>query len=113
VSAGNGNPITYQWQVSTNAGGSWNDIANGGVYSGVTTSTLNITGAPANFNNNQYRAVLTVAACTSTVNSGAATLTVNPLPVIVINAAPSKTLSVSLLPSLLPFLLMRCYLPVV
>jgi len=88
VSAGNGNPITYQWQVSTDAGGSWNDIANGGVYSGVTTSTLNITGAPANFNNNQYRAVLTVAACTSTVNSGAATLTVNPLPVIVINAAP-------------------------
>ena len=88
VSAGNGNPITYQWQVSTDAGGSWNDIANGGVYSGVTTSTLNITGAPVNFNNNQYRAVLTVAACTSTVNSGAATLTVNPLPVIVINAAP-------------------------
>ena len=88
VSAANGNPITYQWQLSTDAGASWTDIANGGVYSGATTSTLNITGAPANFNNNQYRATLTVAACSSSVNSGAATLTVNPLPVIVINAAP-------------------------
>ena len=88
VSAGTGNPITYQWQVSTDAGASWNNITNGGVYSGATTATLNLTGVPGSFTNNQYRAVLTVAACSSTENSGAAILTVNPLPVIVINAAP-------------------------
>ncbi len=88
VSAGNGNPITYQWQVSTDAGASWNNITNGGVYSGATTATLNLTGVPGSFTNNQYRAVLTVTACSSTENSGAAILTVNPLPVIVINAAP-------------------------
>ena len=88
VSAGSGNPITYQWQVSTDAGATWSNITNGGVYSGATTAILNLTGVPGSYTNNQYRAVLTVTACSSTENSGAATLTVNPLPVIVINAAP-------------------------
>ena len=88
VSAGNGNPIEYQWQVSTDAGATWSNITNGGVYSGATTATLNLTGVPGSYTNNQYRAVLAVTACSSTENSGAATLTVNPLPVIVINAGP-------------------------
>jgi hypothetical protein len=92
VSAASGNNIVYQWQESTDGGGTWANIANAGVYSGATTTTLTLTGVPVTFNNNRYRAVLTVAACVSTVNSAAATLTVNPLPVVVINAGPSTQL---------------------
>ena len=92
ASAATGNPITYQWQVSTDGGGTWTTVTNGGVYSGATTGTLTLTGVPANYANNQYRAVLSVTACTSTVITSAATLTVNPLPVIVINAAPYQAL---------------------
>lgn len=88
VSGASGNPITYQWQVSTDGGTTWNNITNGGVYSGATTTTLNLTGVPANFNSNQYRAVLSVAACSSTANSTASTLTVNSLPSVTLSAAP-------------------------
>lgn len=88
VSAASGNPITYQWQVSTNAGATWTNISNNAIYSGATTSTLSITGVPDTYDNNLYRAVLTVAACTNSTNSASAKLTVNPLPVVVINAGP-------------------------
>ena len=64
----------YQWQVSTNGGGTWSSLSNGGVYSNVTASTMNITGALASMNAYQYRCV----AQPGSVNSTAATLTVNP-----------------------------------
>jgi subtilisin-like proprotein convertase family protein len=92
VSAATGNTITYNWQVSTDGGGTWTNISNNSIYSGATTNTLTLTGVPASYNNNKYRSVLTVSACSSTVNSGAATLTVNPLPVVVINAGPTTQL---------------------
>lgn len=60
---------TYQWQVSTNGGGSWSNI------SGQTTSSYSITGVTAALNNNQYRCVVSNL-CGST-NSNAAVLTVN------------------------------------
>ncbi|MFN8249756.1 MAG: GEVED domain-containing protein [Ferruginibacter sp.] len=88
VAAASGNPITYQWQVSTNAGATWTNISNTGVYSGATTNTLNLTAVPASYDNYLYRAVLSVAACTNTATSASAKLTVNPLPVVVINAGP-------------------------
>ncbi|MBN1112888.1 MAG: hypothetical protein JXA53_08240 [Bacteroidales bacterium] len=43
---------TYQWQVSTNNGVTWNNI------SGETSSTLNLTGINATFDLNQYRVQL-------------------------------------------------------
>jgi Secretion system C-terminal sorting domain len=70
----------YQWQESTNGGGSWNNINNGGVYSGATTATLNLTAVTAGMNNNQYRCVVT-GSCPA-INSNAATLTVNTAPAI-------------------------------
>ncbi len=88
VSGATGNPITYQWQESTDGGTTWNNIANGGVYSGATTTTLNLTGVTANFNGNKYRAVLSVVACSSTENSSVSTLTVNSLPNVTLSAAP-------------------------
>lgn len=72
----------YQWQVSTNGGTTWNNIANGGVYSTATTATLNITGATAGMNNYQYRCAVTNTTSSCTVNSNAGVLTVDPLPAI-------------------------------
>ena len=65
-----------QWQVSTDSGTTWNDI------SGATSTTLTFT-ANASDTGNQYRAVFTYTAGTAT--SKAATLTVNPVPVITAN----------------------------
>jgi len=50
--------ISYQWQVSTNGGGSYTNLTNTAPYSGVTTNTLLITNVPASFNNNRYRLVV-------------------------------------------------------
>jgi hypothetical protein len=69
-----------QWQVSTNNGADWTDLANGGVYSGVTTATLNLAAVPESYNGYQYRVILTTAGpCPRASN--AALLTVHPLPI--------------------------------
>ncbi len=73
---------TYQWQVNT--GSSWANITNGGVYSGATTATLNITGVTTSLNGYQYR-VLVGTSCggsATTNTSNAATLTIGALPAI-------------------------------
>ena len=76
-----GTPIpSIQWQLSTNNGGSWSNLVNGAPYSNVTTTTLNISSVTLAMNNYQYRAVLQSGVC-STVESNAATLSVNPLSV--------------------------------
>ena len=69
-------PTSYTWQVSTDGGGTWTTIVNGGVYSTATTATLNITGATLAMNNYQYHASATNA-CGTSAYSTAATLTVN------------------------------------
>ena len=91
VSAASGNTITYKWEVSTD-GVTWTTVTNGGVYSGATTATLTLTNVPATYTNRQYRAVLSVSTCSSTVTSGVATLTVNALPVVVIGAGATSQL---------------------
>ncbi|MBL7703177.1 MAG: M36 family metallopeptidase, partial [Ferruginibacter sp.] len=80
VTAGTG-PHSYQWQVSTNGGGTFANVANGGVYSGATTATLTITAPPVSMSTYQYRCIVTGAAPCAAQTSRAATLTVNPLPV--------------------------------
>ena len=74
-----GGPITYQWQVSVDGGVTYTNI------SGATAATLNVSGITQLMNNNRYRCVLTAAPCGS-VTSGFATLTVNPLPTVVISS---------------------------
>ncbi len=73
VTAGTG-PHSYQWQVSTNNGVSWTNVANGGVYSGATTATLTITAPPVSMNGYQYRAIVTGAAPCAAQTSRVATL---------------------------------------
>jgi hypothetical protein len=65
---------TYQWQLSTNGGSVWSNLSNSSLYSGVTTTTLTITGASLGLNGDQYRAIAANAFGTATSN--AATLMV-------------------------------------
>lgn len=85
VTAGPSLGTTYQWQVSTNGGTSYTNIANAAPYSGATTGTLTITGATAGLNQNLYRVIVSGAcpAPGSSVTSSAATLFVNITPTIV------------------------------
>jgi hypothetical protein len=64
----------YQWQVSTDGGSNYNDIANGAPYSGVTTATLTVTGATSALTGYRYRCTAS-SSCGST-NSNPGTLTV-------------------------------------
>jgi hypothetical protein len=80
----------YKWQVSTNGGGSFADISNGGVYSGATTATLNITAATIGMTGYQYRAVAS-GSTSPDATSNAATLTVNKAaPTIGVSASDSN-----------------------
>ena len=64
--------LTYQWQVSTNGGVTFSNVA------AATTNTLTLTGVTAGMNNNQYLVIIT-GGCpsTNTTTSSAAVLTVN------------------------------------
>lgn len=72
----------FQWQVSTNGGTTYNNVtANGN------SATYNETVPGTNFNNYRYRVVVNNGVCPA-VTSNAALLTVNPLPVVTLTAAP-------------------------
>jgi subtilisin-like proprotein convertase family protein len=93
VVAGGSGPFSYQWQVSTNGNNPpWNNVANGGVYSGATSATLTITAPPVSLSNNFYRCIITGAAPCASATSFASRLIVNPLPVVVISANPYTSL---------------------
>ena len=73
------NASAYTWQESTDGGATYNNITNGGVYSGATTATLTLTAVPISMNGYMYQCFITpVAPCASFAFSTAATLTVNP-----------------------------------
>ena len=87
-----GTSATYQWQVSTDNGNTFTNITNGGVYSGATTPTLTITAPPVSMNGYIYRVIVNGAAPCASAISLNRTLTVNPLPTIVIAATPYRNL---------------------
>jgi hypothetical protein len=84
-----GSNPTYQWQVST-SGGPFTNIG------GATNASLTLTAVTLSMNGNQYRCVVS-----GSLNSNAASLTVNPLPVVTLNLpfdtlyqnSPMQTLS--------------------
>jgi hypothetical protein len=86
VAGSSSQPISYQWQVSTNGGGVWTDIA------GATAATLSLTNVAVSANGNLYRCRLSNTTCTVPVNSNAATLTVRQLPSVTLTAAPLTSL---------------------
>jgi gliding motility-associated-like protein len=74
-------PLTYQWQVSTNGGATFTNITNNSTYSGATTSALSITNVSISFNNYKYRVIVTNA-CNFSDTSNSANLIVNSFPII-------------------------------
>ena len=68
--AATGSNLTYQWQVSTNSGGSWSNIAL------ATASTLTLSTFTNSLDGNQYRVIVSGSAPCSSVTSNAATLSV-------------------------------------
>ena len=65
-----GTALTYQWQLSTDAGATWNDI------SGATAATYSIAAVAVADNNNRYRCVVS-GTCTPAATSTVATLLVS------------------------------------
>lgn len=84
----------YQWQESINGGANWNNITNGGVYSGATTATLTLTSVTAGMTGYQYRVVVSGATPCTAATSNPAILTVNTAPVITTQPVASTTLCV-------------------
>ena len=72
-----GSGLSYLWQVSTNAGGSWANLTNTGNYTNVTNATMNISNAQLSMSSYQYRCRVT-GTCLPVVYSNAAVLTVLP-----------------------------------
>lgn len=81
--------IIYQWQVSTDNGTTWNNVANAVPYSGATTATLTITNVPTSLSGYRYRALLSNAICTVPTISTPSALTVNVLPTATIATSDS------------------------
>ena len=78
TAAASGTPApTVQWQVSTNGGTTFTNLA------GANSATLTLTAVTAAMTGNQYKAVFTNS--TSSATTTAATLTVNTAPVITTN----------------------------
>lgn len=74
---GSTNTDTFQWQVSTNGGGSFADVSNGAEYSGVTTATLSVLSPGLTKDGYVYRVIVSnsTGTCPSITSSGA-TLTI-------------------------------------
>jgi hypothetical protein len=64
-----GTGITYQWQISTDGGANYSNIA------GATTSTYTVSGVTIGMNGNRYRCVVS-GTCVPSATSSAAVLTV-------------------------------------
>jgi hypothetical protein len=75
-----GTALAYQWEANSGLG--WNNLADGGVYSGTNSATLNVTGAGMTENGTMYRCTIS-GLCTPPVTSNTATLTLNIVPSIV------------------------------
>jgi len=87
-----GTTPTFQWQVSTDNGNNYSNVANGGVYSGATTNTLTITAPPVSMSGYMYRVIINGTAPCGSVTSFQRVLTVNPLPTVVISGGPTRLL---------------------
>ncbi len=66
--------MSHQWQEDAGAG--WNDVADGGIYHGATSSVLTLTKPPLYSSGRKYRCVVIGGCPLSTATSNAAELTV-------------------------------------
>jgi subtilisin-like proprotein convertase family protein len=87
TAAATGTVQSHNWQLSTNNGVTYTDLANNATYGGVKTATLAITNAQLTMNGYLYRDSLAAVACARVITIPTR-LIVNPLPVVTISAAP-------------------------
>ncbi|MEN9548906.1 MAG: hypothetical protein RIR12_1497 [Bacteroidota bacterium] len=59
TASGGSSTRLYQWQESTDLGATWNNISNGGIYSGATTLSLTIAPTSSSMNGYRYRVLIT------------------------------------------------------
>lgn len=76
-----GTGLTYQWQLSTDNGITFNNIINNPPYTGATTSSLTITNVTTAMTGYRYRVIVS-GTCPPPVTSNAVTLTVATPPTI-------------------------------
>ena len=76
-----GYTLSYQWQEYQ--GAVWNNVVNGGVYSGATTSSLTLTSPALVMNGYQYRVIVT-GGCGAPVTSSGVAIVVRANPVITV-----------------------------
>ena len=74
VVASGAGTVSYQWQLSTDGGGTWTDVIDGGAYAGAGTSTLALSAVSGAMNGYRYRCEVTDS--TGTRVSGIAILSV-------------------------------------
>ncbi|HLF51648.1 choice-of-anchor D domain-containing protein [Flavobacterium sp.] len=82
--AATGTGVTYQWQVSTNGGGTWNNVSTG---TGGTTVSYTTEATIMGMNGYQYRVIVSGMSPCVAVTSNAVTLTVNAAVTPVITSA--------------------------
>lgn len=73
---------SYQWQLSTDNGTTWNNINDSDNYIGTLTDTLQVIGISNSMNNYRYRVVLNRNGNSCGLLSDDAVLTINPAPVL-------------------------------
>jgi len=78
-----GTGLNYQWQVSTDGGNTFTNIAS------ANTSILNLNGLSSSDNGNVYHVVISAAPPCTQVTSSDVTLVVNPIPVTGVDVQPS------------------------
>ena len=83
--------ITYQWQLSTNSGGSWTNVANNSMYAGATTTKLSINKATFLMNGYLYRCIVSSSICGGPITSSSARLTVKNSSTIISTLNPITT----------------------
>ncbi|MFH6768308.1 T9SS type B sorting domain-containing protein [Gaetbulibacter aquiaggeris] len=71
-----------KWELSTDDGNNWNPITDNALYSGSSTSNLNVLAVPLTYNNYKYRAFLNRTDNICGIYSNEITLTVNSLPTV-------------------------------
>jgi hypothetical protein len=77
-----GTGLAYQWQVSTNGGGTWTNLVNSPLsYAGVTTNALTVINPQASQNNSQYRVIVS-GTCAPAVTSSVVTMSIGNPPTI-------------------------------
>ncbi|MGJ8759732.1 MAG: T9SS type B sorting domain-containing protein [Polaribacter sp.] len=79
------NADSFQWEVSTDDGATWNTITDNAVYLGSNTKSLQITNTPFTYNSYQYKVTLNRIGNSCGFTSDEITLTVNPKPVLLSN----------------------------